>query len=87
MTTADILYSDCSVDTLPTDKGVKHDFWFDRLASFSEQSRLLGLYQGIWQLNQTRPDLQVPADDLSANSLDKWRRDGLLLENIIKTYR
>jgi len=70
VTTAHYLYLDCTADEIPKDLDVIEDFGFSQLLSFTEQSKLLGLYKGLQIL------------DVESSELHEWRRSGLLAEHI-----
>ena len=64
---------------MPTDEDVRNDFWFSRLPSAADQSKLLGLYKGLWYIHEAE-GIDPP------DALHKWRVEGSLVENIIKTF-
>ncbi|SMY30106.1 unnamed protein product [Zymoseptoria tritici ST99CH_1A5] len=74
LTTADYLMSDCIGDKIPKDPDVLADFGFQRLLTFPDQSKLLGLYKGLMYL------------DVQAEELHKWRISGRLADRIIETF-
>jgi hypothetical protein len=74
LTIADYLMSDCICDEIPKDPDVLTDFGFQRLLTFPDQSKLLGLYKGLIYL------------DVQAEELHEWRISGRLADRIIKTF-
>jgi hypothetical protein len=74
LTTADYLMSDCIGDEIPKDPDVLTDFGFQRLLTFPDRSKLLGLYKGLMYL------------DVQAEELHEWRISGRLADRIIETF-
>jgi hypothetical protein len=74
LTTADYLMSDCIGDEIPKDPDVLTDFGFQRLLTFPDQSKLLGLYIGLMHL------------DVQAEELHEWQISGRLADRVIETF-
>lgn len=74
LNSADYLIQDCIEDRIPDDPEVEEHFGFHRFPSFSDRSKLLGLYKGLFYLN------------ISSDELDSWRLEGTLVDNITKTF-
>jgi hypothetical protein len=74
LTTADYLMSDCIGDEIPKDPDVLTDFGFQRLLTFPDRSKLLGLYKGLMYL------------DVEAEELHEWRISGRLADRIVETF-
>lgn len=73
ITTADYLYMDILHDELPKDPDVMKDFCFDQF-SFTDQSKLLGLYKGLL------------LSDIAVEDIHTWRVEGSLVANIKRFY-
>lgn len=71
LTTADYLYRSIADDRLPDDEDVRKDFGFNHLTSYGDQSKLLGLYKGLWF-----------SDDITVEEIHKWQVEGSLVTNI-----
>ncbi|KAI5924399.1 hypothetical protein F4810DRAFT_141484 [Camillea tinctor] len=74
LTTADYLYRSCLSDEFPNEIEVLEDYGFNRCKS-SEKPYLLGVYIGLF--------IHM---DVSSETVDQWRREGTLLENIKQQY-
>jgi hypothetical protein len=74
LTTADYLMSDCIGDEIPKDPDVLTDFGFQRLLTFPDRSKLLGLYKDLTYL------------DVEAEELHEWQISGRLADRIIETF-
>ncbi|KAM0134264.1 hypothetical protein ACHAP3_005577 [Botrytis cinerea] len=61
-------------DTIPNEGDVLEDFGFNRLTSFADHRKLLGLYKGLWLGG-------VPVEDIH-----KWQVEGTLIANIKKYF-
>ena len=72
LNTADYLVLDILKDKIPDAPEVRADFWFDRLLNLQDQSKLLGLYQGLHYCGVTPEELH------------EWQREGMLKEHIIE---
>lgn len=75
ITSADILLEDAYRDLLPEDPQVRTDFGFDRCLTKSEEHLLFGVYQGL-----------VKVLEVDSVSLHKWREEGILLDEITKSF-
>ncbi|KAG7092994.1 hypothetical protein E1B28_009293 [Marasmius oreades] len=64
----------CLHDLLPTHQQTRFDYGFERAGSYC--SNLLGLYQGLWYINQS----------LTSKELNRWRKNGLLVSKIKETF-
>lgn len=71
LTSADYLYRNIVQDTIPEEEDVREDFGFNHLTSFADQSKLLGLYQGLYL-----------SDDISVEDVHKWQVEGSLVAEI-----
>ncbi|KAL6307475.1 hypothetical protein BKA93DRAFT_893568 [Sparassis latifolia] len=72
---ADYLYLACLKDTFPDDSDTLNDYGFSRLLSVGDQSKLLGLYRGVFLYMNT-----------NVRDLHKWQLEGTLAANIIAMY-
>jgi hypothetical protein len=76
-TTADYLVLACVQDVIPTHQQTLIDYGFQRAFTEENQSRLIGLYIGL-----TNKSLL----GVSAKTLHRWRKDGVLIPEIIKQF-
>ena len=74
-TTADYLERAVLEDRIPDDPQTMEDYGFTRCEAQMQQSHLLGLYIGL--INHL---------EVSSKELDTWRRDGSLVDNIIRMF-
>ncbi|TGO12411.1 hypothetical protein BTUL_0089g00480 [Botrytis tulipae] len=74
LTSADYLYRNIVRDTVPDEEDVLEDFGFNRLVSFADRCKLLGLYKGLWLGD-------VPVEDIH-----RWQVEGTLIANIKKYF-
>ena len=77
LTTADRLWRACGRDVIPDHEQTLIDYGFQRAFSGDNKSHLMGVYRYVTMLSNT------PA---SAKMLHHWRKRGVLLEEIIKSY-
>lgn len=75
ITTADLLEKDCYRDLLPQDPEVREDYGFQRCKNTHEETKLFGLYIGIFKYH-----------DISSEELHRWRTEGILVEKIIEVF-
>lgn len=75
LTTADYLAQAVYSDEIPDDPQTVEVYGFSRCKTCDEKSHLLGLYAGLFR------SLKVEPVDL-----DRWRREGKLLQNIIEKF-
>lgn len=75
LTSADYLYDSLGDDLLPDNEDVLEDFGFDQLISFSDKSKLFGLYRGLYL-----------SDKVSVDDIHKWQVEGTLVANIKEFY-
>ncbi len=71
LTSADYLYRSIAEDRLPDDEDVRKDFGFNHLTSYSDQSKLMGLYKGLWL-----------SDNIKVEEIHEWQVGGSLVANI-----
>ncbi|TGO64973.1 hypothetical protein BOTNAR_0082g00150 [Botryotinia narcissicola] len=74
LTSADYLYRNIVRDTVHDEEDVLEDFGFNRLVSFADHCKLLGLYKGLWLGD-------VPVEDIH-----RWQVEGILIANIKKYF-
>ncbi|KAJ3527392.1 hypothetical protein NM688_g8131 [Phlebia brevispora] len=65
----------CCDDLLPTDPQTLVDYGFARLNDGHDTGMLLGVYQGLYLI-------QAQRDELDPRALDKWMREGSLVQHI-----
>lgn len=75
LTTAEYLYDAVLRDEIPDDPQTIQDYGFARCTTWNQKSHLLGLYKGLFY------PLNIKSGDL-----DRWRRDGVLVDKIIETF-
>lgn len=66
VTSADYLYEDVLVDTIPEDPAARRDYWFDRCQHQSEETKLFGVFAGL---------LKYHPNHLTREELHQWRSD------------
>lgn len=71
LTSADYLFNCIGRDALPDDEDVRESFGFNQLTSFADQSKLLGLYKGLYL-----------SDRVKEEDIHKWQVEGTLVANI-----
>ncbi|KAJ3531276.1 hypothetical protein NM688_g7596 [Phlebia brevispora] len=64
-------------DLLPTNPELLEDYGFNRLFNSRDSFMLFGLYKGLWQLHP---------DGLEPSTVDKWLREGSLVQKIKETF-
>ncbi|THV46494.1 hypothetical protein BGAL_0381g00010 [Botrytis galanthina] len=74
LTSADYLYRNIVRDTVPDEEDVLEDFGFNRLVSFADHCKLLGLYKGLW------------LGDVLVEDIHRWQVEGTLIANIKKYF-
>ncbi|OCL03033.1 hypothetical protein AOQ84DRAFT_420660 [Glonium stellatum] len=62
-------------DLLPGDEGVLEDFGFNRLTSWTDHSKLMGLYQGLYRYRK-----------VAVEDVHQWQVEGTLVANIKKVF-
>ena len=65
----------CYRDEIPTDDQTLEDFGFRKAVLPSNQSMLLGLYQGLFY-----------SDDINPKTVLTWKREGILIQEIKKVF-
>ncbi|KAF9478203.1 hypothetical protein BDN70DRAFT_860497 [Pholiota conissans] len=73
-TTADYLMISCVQNLIPSHEQTLIDYGFNRAFSGENESKLLGLYVGLWNLGVT------------AKTLHRWRKDGILISEIKRKF-
>ncbi|KAJ3531274.1 hypothetical protein NM688_g7595 [Phlebia brevispora] len=79
MRSAHHLIRACTRDLMPTDPQTLEDYGFARLNDSQDMSMLLGLYQGFCMIHWQ-------GGGLEARTLDKWLREGSLVQRIKDTF-
>ena len=75
MNSGDYLELACFENLVPDDEQTGQDFGFNRLPSWPERSRLLGLYIGL-----------IVYMNVPGQTVYRWQREGTLVENIIREF-
>ncbi|KAK3298729.1 uncharacterized protein B0H64DRAFT_81498 [Chaetomium fimeti] len=75
ITTADLLRRDCFHDSHPEDSRVREDYGFQRCRNRREESKLFGLYIGVFNYQL------VPSQEV-----DRWMTQGILADKIIELF-
>lgn len=75
LTTADHLVEAVWMDKTPDDPQTARDYGFANCKNWTQQSHLLGVYQGL-----------VKFAEVKSLSIHQWRLEGTLVENIIRSF-
>lgn len=75
LTSADYLFHSMGGDFMPEDEAALEDFGFNSLSSNGDKSYLLGVYRGLYLL-----------EDFSSWDLHQWRIGGVLIDKIKEVY-